>query len=179
MHRAERRLATRYVVRGPRSELSGATRGLEFHLSLRCRHSGGAAGGYEWIQVSAASLDEGFSPDVQEVVAECLAEPATLSNKSGSHRAFDVEFRLPAAGNAVRPFISFHWWTSGWLGSHSAGRHSDFSRGIGVGWAFLHLCPTRVASPNMDQRDPFSAMFACTRNRSLAQQRAGSARSDG
>src|SRR6266436_119784 len=116
---------------------------------------------------------------MQEVIAERLAKPATLSNKAGSHRAFDVEFRIPAAGNSLRPFISFDWRTSGWLGSHSACRHSDFSPGIGVGRAFLHLCPTRVASPNMDQRDPFSAMFACTRNRSLAQQRAGSARSDG
>src|SRR6476646_11214007 len=113
---------------------------------------------------------------MQEAVAERLAEPFALSNKAGSHRAFDVEFCIPAAGTSLRPFISFHWRTSGCLGSHTAGRHSDFSRGVGVGRAFLHLCPTRVTSPNMDQRDPFFAMFARTRSRSLAQQRAGSAR---
>jgi hypothetical protein len=66
--------------------------------------------------------------------------------KLGSHRAFDVEFRLPAAGNALRPFISCYWWTSRLAGSHTAGRHSDLSRSIGVGRAFLHLCPTRVTS---------------------------------
>src|SRR5262245_65358274 len=108
---------------------------------------------------------------MQEVVAERLADPATFPNKAGSHRAFDVEFCLSAAGNALRAFISFHRWTSGWLGSHSAGRHSDFSRGISVGRAVLHLCPTRIASQNMDQRNSFSAMFACIRNWSLAQQR--------
>ena len=92
--------------------------------------------------------------------------------------ALDVEFRIPAAGNALRPFISGHWWTSGWLASHTAGRHSDVSRSIGLGRAFLHLCSTRVASPNMDQRTSFSSMFACIRNWSLAQQRASCARSD-
>ena len=92
--------------------------------------------------------------------------------------AFDVEFRLPAAGNSLRPFISFHRWTSGWLGSHSARRYSDFSGSIGFGRPFLHLRATRVASGNVDQRTSFSAMFACIRNRSLAQQRASSARSD-
>src|ERR1700746_1990864 len=105
---------------------------------------------------------------MQEVIAERLAKPATVSNKVGSYRAFDVEFRILAAGNALRAFISFDRWTCGWLDSHSARRHSDFSRGLGVGRAFLHLCPTRVASPNMDQRDPFSAMFACTGSWSLA-----------
>src|SRR5262249_31112296 len=153
------------------------TRRLEVRLPFRRCHSSGAPRGYERVQVSAASLDERFSPDVQEVVAERLANPATLSNKAGSHRASDVEFRLPAAGNSLRTFVSFHRWTSGGLGSHSAGRHSDFSRGISVGRPFLHLCPTRVASPNMDQRNPFSAMFAGIGNWSLAQQCASSARS--
>src|SRR5215470_4701637 len=108
MHRAERRLATRYAVRGPRSELSGTTRGLEVHLSFRRCHAGRASSGHERVQVPAASLDQGVSPDMQEVVAERLANPAAFPNKAGSHRAFDVEFRLPAAGNALRAFISFH-----------------------------------------------------------------------
>src|SRR5439155_25232792 len=125
-------------MRGPRSELSGPTRGLEVHLSFRRRHSGGVAGRHEWVQVPAASLDEGFNPDMQAVVAEHLAKPVTLSNYARSHRAFDVEFRIPAAGNSLHPFISFHRWTSGWLGSHSGRRHSDLPGSIGFCWPFLH-----------------------------------------
>ena len=92
--------------------------------------------------------------------------------------AFDVEFRLPAAGNSLRPFISFQRWTSGWLGSHSARRYPDLPGSIGFCRPFLHLRAARAASGDVDQRTSFSAMFACIRNRSLAQQRASSARSD-
>ena len=43
----------------------------------------------------------------------------------------------------------------------------------------FYICAQRELHPrNMDQRTPFSAMFACIRNWSLAQQRASSARSD-
>src|SRR6187399_1530372 len=115
---------------------------------------------------------------MQKVVAERLAQPLAVSNKVGGHRPLDVQFRLPAAGNALRAFISCDWWTAGWLASHAAGRYSDVSRSIGLGRAFLHLCPAGIASPNLDQRTSFSSVFACIRNWSLAQQRPSCARSD-
>ena len=84
-----------------------------------------------------------------------LAQPSALSDQAGSHWPFDVEFRLPAAGLALRPFASCHRRTSGRLGSHISDGHSDVSRSIGLGRGFLHLCATRIASPNLDERDFF------------------------
>jgi cellulose synthase/poly-beta-1,6-N-acetylglucosamine synthase-like glycosyltransferase len=59
----------------PGFKLSRSACRLEIHLSFRCRHTGGAACRHERLQISAASLDQGFRPDMQEVVAERLAEP--------------------------------------------------------------------------------------------------------
>src|SRR6516162_8370995 len=156
-------------MRGPRSELSRSTGRLEICLSFRCCHPGGVAGGHERFQVSAASLDQGLGPNMQEIVAHHLAQSASVSNQAGGHGAFDVEFCLPASCFSLCSSASLHWWARGWLAAHSAHRYPDLYCSLGFGCCFLYLRPAGVASADMDEGDSFSAVSACLGNWSLAE----------
>src|SRR6266404_1205919 len=156
-------------MRGPRSKLSRSAGRLEIHLSFRCGHSCGAAGGHERFQVSAASLDQGFGPNVQEIVAHDLAQPTSVSHQARGHGAFDVQLRLPAPCVSVCSFASLHRWPRGWLAAHIAYRYSDLSCSIGFGRRFLYLRPAGAAPADMDEGDSFSAMSAGFGNWSFAQ----------
>ena len=68
------RLATRHADRRSRSQLSRAARRLEVCLPHRCRDAGGIARRHEWLQITAASLDQRLDPDLQEIAAAHLAE---------------------------------------------------------------------------------------------------------
>jgi len=97
------------------------------------------AGRHERLQIPAASLDERFDSNVQEVVTDNLAQPSAVSDQARSDRAFNVEFRLPAACLSVRPLASLDRSARGWLAPHGARRYSDFSCSIGLGRGVLYL----------------------------------------
>src|SRR5437870_13334759 len=156
-------------MRGPRSELSRPAGRLEIHLPFRRGHSCGVVRGHERFLVSAASLDQGFAPNVQEIVAHDLAQPASVSHQARGHGAFVVLLRLPAPCVSVCPFASLHRWPRVWLAAHSAYRYSDLSCSIGLGGGFLYLRPAGAASADLDEGDSFSAMPARFGNWSLAE----------
>src|SRR5437588_13065648 len=156
-------------MRGPRAELSRPAGRLEIHLSFRCGHSCGVACGHERFQVSAASLDQGLGPNVQEIVAHDLAQSASISYQARGHGTFDVQLRLPAPCVSMYSFASLYRWSRGWLAAHSAHRYSGLFCGIGFGRRFLYLRPTGAAPADMDEGDSFSAVSARFGNWSLAE----------
>ena len=152
-------------------ELSRAARGVEVCLSGRRCHPGRVAGGHERLQVAATSLDQGFGPNVQEIVTDNLAQPAPVSHQGRSYWPFDVELCLLAPCSSVRSFASIHRRASGWLAAHLPCGRSVFSCRVGPRGRVLYLRPTRAPSADMDEAASFSAMPARLGNWPFAEQR--------
>src|SRR6266496_5515509 len=91
--------------------------------------------------------------------------------------SLDVELRLLAACLFMHPSASLYRGSPRRLASDAFNRCPDICRSIGIGRGILFLRPTRVTSTHVDERDSIFAMFARPRRWSLAQQRAGRARS--
>jgi GT2 family glycosyltransferase len=75
--------------------------GWRFVLPVECGHAGRVAGRHEWLQVAAASLDEGLNPDLQQAASHDLAQQAAVPDQARGDRPPHLELRVSAPRRAL------------------------------------------------------------------------------
>ena len=145
---------------------------LALRLSRRSRHASGVAGGYERFQIPTASLDKRLYPDVQEIAAYDMAEPASVSDQIGGHWSFDVQLRLPAACLFMPPFASLRRRAPRRVAADPVHRCPDLLRRVGLGRGVLCLRTARTASAHMVESSFVFAVLTRPRHWAFTQQRA-------
>src|SRR5205085_11027412 len=157
VHRRSWRLATRHAHGRSRPELPRPARRLEIYFPPGRNHARRIAGGHERLQVATASLDQRLDSDLQEIVADGLAQSTAAYHQDRGNRAPHLELRLSSPRLFVRASPSLDRRTAGHLAAHPSSPRADFHDRVRLSRGLLYLRAARTSSAHLDEGNPSAA----------------------